>query len=283
MSNHTKKLHDLHPLRLLPLVLCLAMVAFFIIRGGITVEDILNYAPDNTWLAVVFLLLVYAAKSLSVAFPIIVLQIAAGHLFVPATALAVNILGLAIVLSIPYGIGRFSGSGLAARPLVRYPQIDGLIKNQEGHYLFLSFFLRVIYLLPGDVVSMYFGFCSGALPHHFAGRAAGRFAQSACRHPAGRQRLAGRFACLLGRPRHHRRCFGDLAFGLSAMAKGAEDESIKMIRRITLRKGEPLQERASPYFCFMQIRPLSNRWARPTLLLYTQLPECHGAGGSHIQ
>ena len=139
MSNNTKKLHDLHPLRLLPLVLCLAMVAFFIIRGGITVEDILNYAPDNTWLAVVFLLLVYAAKSLSVAFPIIVLQIAAGHLFVP------------------YGIGRFSGSGLTVRLLVRYPQIDGLIKSQEGHYLFLSFFLRVIYLLPGDVVSMYFG------------------------------------------------------------------------------------------------------------------------------
>lgn len=164
MSNHTKKLHDLHPLRLLPLVLCLAMVAFFIIRGGITVEDILNYAPDNTWLAVVFLLLVYAAKSLSVAFPIIVLQIAAGHLFVPATALAVNILGLAIVLSIPYGIGRFSGSGLAARLLVRYPQIDGLIKNQEGHYLFLSFFLRVIYLLPGDVVSMYFGSVQAPYP-----------------------------------------------------------------------------------------------------------------------
>ena len=36
MPNNTKKLHDLHPLRLLPLVLCLAMVAFFIIRGGIT-------------------------------------------------------------------------------------------------------------------------------------------------------------------------------------------------------------------------------------------------------
>lgn len=34
MSNHTKKLHDLHPLRLLPLVLCLAMVAFLSFGAG---------------------------------------------------------------------------------------------------------------------------------------------------------------------------------------------------------------------------------------------------------
>lgn len=31
-------------------------------------------------------------------------------------------------------------------------------------YLFLSFFLRVIYLLPGDVVSMYFGSIQAPYP-----------------------------------------------------------------------------------------------------------------------
>ena len=43
----------------------------------------------------------------------------------------------------------------------RYPRLDGLLESQEGHYLFLSFFLRVIYLLPGDIVSMYFGSVRG--------------------------------------------------------------------------------------------------------------------------
>ena len=127
-------------------------------------EDILGYAPKNIWLAAGFLLLLYAAKSLSIAFPIMVLQVAAGHLFDPAAALALNILGLAIDLSIPYGIGRFSGSGLTARLLARYPKMDSLMKSQEGHYLFLSFFLRVIYLLPGDVVSMYFGSIKAPYP-----------------------------------------------------------------------------------------------------------------------
>lgn len=161
MPKEPRPLHDLHPLRLLPLVLCLAMVVFCIIRGGFSVEDILSYAPRNVWLAAGFLLLLYLAKCLSVAFPIIVLQVAAGHLFAPAAALSLNILGLAVDLTVPFWIGRFSGSGLTARLLARYPRLDGLLESQEGHYLFLSFFLRVIYLLPGDIVSMYFGSVRG--------------------------------------------------------------------------------------------------------------------------
>ena len=157
MPKEPRPLHDLHPLRLLPLVLCLVMVVFCIIRGGFSVEDILSYAPRNVWLAAGFLLLLYLAKSLSVAFPIIVLQVAAGHLFAPAAALALNVLGLAVDLTVPFWIGRFSGRGLTTRLLARYPRLDGLLESQEGHYLFLSFFLRVIYLLPGDIVSMYFG------------------------------------------------------------------------------------------------------------------------------
>ena len=143
MPKEPRPLHDLHPLRLLPLALCLAMVVFCIIRGGFSVEDILSYAPRNVWLAAVFLLLLYLAKSLSVAFPIIVLQVAAGHLFAPAAALALNVLGLAVDLTVPFWIGRFSGSGLTTRLLARYPRLDGLLESQEGHYLFLSFFLRV--------------------------------------------------------------------------------------------------------------------------------------------
>lgn len=161
MPKEPRPLHDLHPLRLLPLALCLAMVVFCLIRGGFSVEDILSYAPQNIWFAAGFLLLLYLAKSLSVAFPIIVLQVAAGHLFAPTAALALNILGLAIDLTVPFWIGRFSGSGLTTRLLARYPRLDGLLESQEGHYLFLAFFLRVIYLLPGDIVSMYFGSVRG--------------------------------------------------------------------------------------------------------------------------
>ena len=54
------------------------------------------------------------------AFPIIVLQVAAGHLFAPAAALALNVLGLAVDLTVPFWIGRFSGLGASGTPCVVY-------------------------------------------------------------------------------------------------------------------------------------------------------------------
>ena len=45
-----------------------------------TVEDILTYAPQNPWLAAGFLLLLSAAKSLSIAFPIIIIPVSYTHL-----------------------------------------------------------------------------------------------------------------------------------------------------------------------------------------------------------
>lgn len=161
MPNSPRRLHDLHPLRLLPLLLCLIMVVLCLASGSFSAEDILHYAPRDPLLAAGFLLLLYAAKSLSIAFPIIVLQVAAGHLFSPAAALALNLFGLAVDLTIPFWIGRVSGSGLTARLLARYPRLGGLMESQQEHFFFLSFFLRVIYLLPGDVVSMYFGSVKG--------------------------------------------------------------------------------------------------------------------------
>lgn len=105
MPNVPRKMHELHPLRLLPLLLCVLMVILCLAAGGFSAEDILHYAPRDPWLAAGFILLLYFLKSLSVAFPIMVLQIAAGHLFSPAAALALNILGLAIDLTVPYWIG----------------------------------------------------------------------------------------------------------------------------------------------------------------------------------
>ena len=163
------------------------------------------------------------------AFPIIVLQVAAGHLFAPAAALALNVLGLAVDLTVPFWIGRFSGSGLTTRLLARYPRLDGLLESQEGHYLFLSFFLRVIYLLPGDIVSMYFGSVRGPYLTCLLGGLLGRLCRGFLilnRHPAGRQRFTAWFPGLLARPWHHRRGLRPFSSGLSPLAKAPKEQNL---------------------------------------------------------
>ncbi len=144
-------------LRLLPLAACMACMGIYLLAGPeISAEGLQNFAPEKPLYAAAFLLLLYAAKSLTVVFPIAVLHILGGYLFDAPVALLVNTAGVLVTLSIPYWIGRASGAGLADKLLRKYPKIEEFLGG-SGSDFFLSFFLRVISCLPGDIVSMCFG------------------------------------------------------------------------------------------------------------------------------
>ena len=61
-------------LRFAPLVVCAVFMGFYLFSGEeITAESLLNFAPEEPLYAALFLVLLYAFKSLTVVFPIIVL------------------------------------------------------------------------------------------------------------------------------------------------------------------------------------------------------------------
>ena len=128
-----------------------------IFRDSLNAQTILHYTPDNLWLAALALLAFYAVKSLSVVFPLLALYVCAGLLFSVPLALAVNLLGLFVCVSLPYGLARCAGAGLVDKLQKRYPKIARLNELQQGSELFFAFFLRVVGVLPGDVVSMVLG------------------------------------------------------------------------------------------------------------------------------
>jgi len=129
-----------------------------------TAEMILNYTPEQPLLAATVLLLLYALKSITVVFPISALQLAAGHLFKPLSAFLLNLLGLVITLTLPYSIGKRKGTAFIERKIQKYPRVQMIAEKQKESPLFLSFFLRIIGCLPGDLVSMYLGACR--IPYH---------------------------------------------------------------------------------------------------------------------
>lgn len=152
-----KKKRKLYIVGAVPFILCAAAVLLLIVYGeDITVQSVLSYMPEKPLLAAVLLLLLYAAKSISIIFPIIVLQIAGGHLFSPALALAVNFAGMVICLALPYGVGRFSGSETVQHLIERYPKIKKFLSPSINPF-FISFFLRITSCLPSDIVGMYLG------------------------------------------------------------------------------------------------------------------------------
>lgn len=148
----------LQKLKFVPILLCLLFVLIFLLtRKNLSVEWLLNYSPESPVLAAMLLLCFYAAKSLSIFFPMMVLQILGGHLFSTPVAMVLNIVGMVIILALPYGVGRFSGADTLDQLRQKYPKLESAVEHQQQDCFFVCFFLRVISILPGDIVSMYFG------------------------------------------------------------------------------------------------------------------------------
>lgn len=157
-------------LKSLPLIACILFVVLFLISGNdITVQTVLSYTPESPVAAAITILLLYALKSVSFVFPIALLQIAAGHLFPTPVALLVNFLGRSITLSIPYWIGRFSGSDMIDSLQEKYPKIKKILDKQGQNPVFISFLLRTFCFLPGDAVSLYLGATRIPFPYYLTG------------------------------------------------------------------------------------------------------------------
>ena len=157
-------------LKSLPLIVCMVFIILFLASGKeITVQTILKYTPESPFIAAIVILLLYALKSVSFIFPLAVIQSATGHLFETPVALLINFAGRAVTLSIPYWIGRFSGSDLVNSLQKKYPKLKKICSKQEQNPIFISFLFRTFCFLPGDAVSLYLGATKTSFPHYLTG------------------------------------------------------------------------------------------------------------------
>lgn len=145
-------------LRALPLVgLGCAALWLWLSGEDLSVDTVLSYTPRLPLLAVLFLLLLYGLKSLSLMLPILLLDTVCGVLFPLPIAVLVASLGTAITLTIPYLIGRGAGPDMTERLQARHPRLRELRQIRSRNELFLAFLIRIVGILPCDVVSLYLG------------------------------------------------------------------------------------------------------------------------------
>lgn len=106
-----KKQQLLSLLKYFPFALCLVLIICYLgFSEEITVQTILDYTPDNLLVAALILLLLYALKTITIFFPIIILEVAVGHLFTTIPAIIINTLGITIGYIIAYYICSHTGS-----------------------------------------------------------------------------------------------------------------------------------------------------------------------------
>lgn len=164
--------------KLIPVAAMLLMGIVFTVvvknsEEPLSVNTILRYTPDNAMLAAGILLALFSLKSLTVVFPLSVLYLASGILFQPMTAILVSTVGLAITITIPYWIGRYSGKQVVQNICDKYPKAEQIARYQETNVFFSCFITRIVGFLPGDIVSLYFGACDTAYGIYLAAGIAG--------------------------------------------------------------------------------------------------------------
>ena len=126
-------------------------------RDKITAEGIVGLVPKNAWLSVIALFALFALKSVSVVIYSGILYAASGILFSLPIAIIVNIIGTVIMVTIPYLIGRRAGTPLLERLVAKSPKLAIIRDFPSQNDLFVSFFVRIVGCLPGDLVCMYLG------------------------------------------------------------------------------------------------------------------------------
>lgn len=145
-------------LRILPIIIILSFVAIITLNfDKISISDILHYVPKNYFLAIITFLILYLVKSLSIVFPLMILYITSGIIFTPIYGILVNIVGLFISLSVPYWIGRFCGRDLLDKLTLKYNKLEKLQIAKTKNEWFVSYILRMIGIIPVDIVSMSLG------------------------------------------------------------------------------------------------------------------------------
>lgn len=136
----------------------LAIIAVCLLhKDEFTLEGILSYTPRQPVLAAAMLWALFAVKSLSIFLYSGLLYAASGILFPLPVAIAVNIAGTAVMVSIPYWLGKKLGSQAVQYILHRFAKSAMLHDLRGGSDFFFVLIARLLGILSADVVSGYMG------------------------------------------------------------------------------------------------------------------------------
>ena len=123
------------------IVWCIIIAGCFYFRKELTTEQILNHTPGNLLAA----------------------------FFMMKFAIAVNFCGAAIMVTLPWLIGKKGGGTMVSSIMKKYPKTEKLKEICTGNGFILTFLLRVIGKIPSDVLSLYLGAIGIDYKVYFAG------------------------------------------------------------------------------------------------------------------
>ncbi len=133
------------------------IIALIIHRKDFTASEISELAPSNPVLAALVMMMLFALKSVSMVLYCGILYAANGILFPLPIAIVLNITGTAVMVTIPYLIGKIAGAASVNKITGKYPKAAKLRELRKQNDFLFVLLTRLIGILPCDIVSLYMG------------------------------------------------------------------------------------------------------------------------------
>lgn len=132
-------------------------IIYIFFSMDIGVEDIINYSPENVFLAAIVMIILYGLKSLTVVIPLPLLEVASGLIFSFPIAVIVNSIGIMFCILIPHFIGLSFGKDKMDNFVNKHPKLKIISEFNSSSSFFICYFTRLVGILPIDLLSIYFG------------------------------------------------------------------------------------------------------------------------------
>lgn len=143
------------------IILWLIVIAVcFIFRDELTIERIVSFTPDNLLLAAIVMLGLFTLKGCTVCTNGDILYTASGVMFPLPMAVAVNLLGSLIMTTIPYWTGRKGGTDMLESLVEKHEKLRIFHETPRKDPFISALLLRLLGLIPCEIVSMYLGACN---------------------------------------------------------------------------------------------------------------------------
>ena len=145
-------------------------IVYLTVLRKLTFDQLLAYTPEEPIAAALIILLMYALKSLSFFFPMAIIAAVCGAILPIYISIPVNLAGIIIMATVPYSIGRFSLTHGGSEPIkIKNEKLIKIRSLISDNRFFSSFFLRIISVLPYDIVSLSLGRMGFSYKSYIAG------------------------------------------------------------------------------------------------------------------
>jgi len=181
MSTNERKLKRRKRIWVFLLILLWTVLAVLLIyaKGDLSLEQILNYSPQDPFLAALGIIGLFILKSVDFILHSGVLYAATGILFDVIPALILNLLGLLIIVTPTYWLGRHYGSPAREYLTDKYPKLK-LISAVRLHGDWIRVMLIRLLGAPLLAANLYFGAVNCPFREYMHGSVLGILPQMIC-------------------------------------------------------------------------------------------------------